>query len=208
MYLPSYWKRDNSSWKRKSHPWLIKQKGALCDMFSREDPYFPLVCFLNYAADSASERHLRSRLLLLPSRSCTTLLCFGKDIKAGCRRGARIFAECCRGPRRFAFRCGCRWYYAITNWWKTKIREVGLYPVDSKKRIDTVQCSDTVMRPPQDYDGGARLPAEAEQGDPRAAPMMICARLAGRAIIRVVGRCEDAQENSQLGEPRNNQLGR
>lgn len=63
-----------------------------------------------------------------------------------------------------------------------------------------MQCSGTVMRPPADYDGGARLPAEAEEGDPRAAPMMICARLAGRAIIRVVGRCEDAQENSQLGK--------
>lgn len=54
------------------------------------------------------------------------------------------------------------------------------------------------MRPPTDYDG-ARVPAEAEEGDPRAPAMMICARLAGRAIIRVVGRCEDAQENSQLG---------
>ncbi|CAH2100252.1 unnamed protein product [Euphydryas editha] len=53
------------------------------------------------------------------------------------------------------------------------------------------------MRPPTEYDG-ARMPAEAEEGDPRAPAMMICARLAGRAIIRVVGRCEDAQENSQL----------
>lgn len=56
------------------------------------------------------------------------------------------------------------------------------------------------MRPPADCDGNdARMPAEAEEHDPRARPMMICARLAGRAIIRVVGRCEDAQENSQLG---------
>lgn len=55
------------------------------------------------------------------------------------------------------------------------------------------------MRPPSEYDGNTRLPAEAEEGDPRAPAMMICARLAGRAIIRVVGRCEDAQENSQLG---------
>lgn len=55
------------------------------------------------------------------------------------------------------------------------------------------------MRPPTEYDGGARVPSEAEEGDPRVRPMMICARLAGRAIIRVVGRCEDAQENSQLG---------
>ncbi|XP_072935161.1 leucine-rich repeat-containing protein 20 isoform X1 [Epargyreus clarus] len=54
------------------------------------------------------------------------------------------------------------------------------------------------MRPPQEFDGGARMPAEAEEGDSRTPAMMICARLAGRAIIRVVGRCEDAQENSQL----------
>ncbi|CAH4016028.1 leucine-rich repeat-containing protein 57 isoform X1 [Pieris brassicae] len=53
------------------------------------------------------------------------------------------------------------------------------------------------MRPPSDYND-ARMPAEAEEGDTRAPAMMICARLAGRAIIRVVGRCEDAQENSQL----------
>lgn len=56
------------------------------------------------------------------------------------------------------------------------------------------------MRPPSEFDGGARMPAEAEEGDPRAPAMMICARLAGRAIIRVVSRCEDAQENSQLGK--------
>ena len=56
------------------------------------------------------------------------------------------------------------------------------------------------MRPPTEYEGGARVPTEAEEGNrPDARPMMICARLAGRAIIRVVGRCEDAQENSQLG---------
>lgn len=55
------------------------------------------------------------------------------------------------------------------------------------------------MRPPTEYDGAAPLPAEAEEVDPRARAMMICTRLAGRAIIRVVGRCEDAQENSQLG---------
>ncbi|CAK1548195.1 unnamed protein product [Leptosia nina] len=54
------------------------------------------------------------------------------------------------------------------------------------------------MRPPSEYND-SRMPAEAEEGDPRAPAMMICARLAGRAIIRVVGRCEDAQENSQLG---------
>lgn len=57
------------------------------------------------------------------------------------------------------------------------------------------------MRPPTEYDGGARVAGEAEEEGTRApAAMMICARLAGRAIIRVVGRCEDAQENSQLGK--------
>ncbi|VVD02234.1 unnamed protein product [Leptidea sinapis] len=57
------------------------------------------------------------------------------------------------------------------------------------------------MRPPSDYND-ARMPAEAEEPDRRAPAMMICARLAGRAIIRVVGRCEDAQENSQLAVTR------
>lgn len=28
---------------------------------------------------------------------------------------------------------------------------------------------------------------------------MMCTRIAGRAIIRVVGRCNDAQENENLG---------
>lgn len=56
------------------------------------------------------------------------------------------------------------------------------------------------MRPPSELDSNTRMPAEAEEIDPRAPAMMICARLAGRAIIRVVGRCEDAQENSQLGK--------
>lgn len=56
------------------------------------------------------------------------------------------------------------------------------------------------MRPPSELDSNTRMPAEAEEVDPRAPAMMICARLAGRAIIRVVGRCEDAQENSQLGK--------
>ncbi|KAL0850440.1 hypothetical protein ABMA28_012244 [Loxostege sticticalis] len=54
------------------------------------------------------------------------------------------------------------------------------------------------MRPPTDYEGSERMPAEATEVDPRAPAMMICARLAGHAVIRVVGRCEDAQENSQL----------
>lgn len=57
-----------------------------------------------------------------------------------------------------------------------------------------------MMRPPTEY-GAEPMTAEAEEHrDPRAPAMMICARLAGRAIIRVVGRCEEAQENSQLGK--------
>jgi len=29
---------------------------------------------------------------------------------------------------------------------------------------------------------------------------MMCTKLAGRAVIRVVGRCNDAQENQKLGK--------
>lgn len=71
--------------------------------------------FLRVLPPAANLRQLRSRrcerdgrLLLLPSPSRTTLLCFGNDIKAGCGRGARILPECYRGPRRIAFRCGGR----------------------------------------------------------------------------------------------------
>lgn len=43
--------------------------------------------------------------------------------------------------------------------------------------------------------------AEAEEAQQQnLGPMMICTRLAGRAIIRVVGRCNEAQENSNLGK--------
>lgn len=35
------------------------------------------------------------------------------------------------------------------------------------------------------------------QSDPA---YIMCNRLAGRGIVRVVGRCKDAQENSNLGE--------
>lgn len=31
---------------------------------------------------------------------------------------------------------------------------------------------------------------------------MMCTRQAGKAIIRVVGRCNDAKENENLGKPR------
>lgn len=49
------------------------------------------------------------------------------------------------------------------------------------------------MRPPAHYeeDGNNEMS--------RNGAMMICTRLAGRAIIRVVGRCNEAQENNNLG---------
>lgn len=56
------------------------------------------------------------------------------------------------------------------------------------------------MRPPSQY-GEDRMVAEAEDAQQQnLGPMMICTRLAGRAIIRVVGRCNEAQENSNLGK--------
>ena len=39
---------------------------------------------------------------------------------------------------------------------------------------------------------------ENEEPDPRMVAMMMVTRLAGRGIIRVVGRCNEAQENSNL----------
>ncbi|KAF7278854.1 hypothetical protein GWI33_007917 [Rhynchophorus ferrugineus] len=55
------------------------------------------------------------------------------------------------------------------------------------------------MRPPIQYDGQVAVEAEGEQPDPRMVAMMISTRLAGRAVIRVVGRCNEAQENQELG---------
>ncbi|XP_066140927.1 leucine-rich repeat-containing protein 20 isoform X1 [Euwallacea fornicatus] len=56
------------------------------------------------------------------------------------------------------------------------------------------------MRPPAQFDGQVATAneADAEQPDPRMVAMMISTRLAGRAVIRVVGRCEEAQENQEL----------
>lgn len=56
------------------------------------------------------------------------------------------------------------------------------------------------MRPPTQF--GEDIGNEAivaDEPDPRMRAMMICTRLAGRAIIRVVGRCNEAQENNNLG---------
>ncbi|XP_019868665.1 leucine-rich repeat-containing protein 20 [Aethina tumida] len=53
------------------------------------------------------------------------------------------------------------------------------------------------MRPPSQYP--EEIAAEPDQEpDPRMGAMMICTRLAGRAVIRVIGRCNEAQENSEL----------
>jgi len=52
------------------------------------------------------------------------------------------------------------------------------------------------MRPPQ---FGADITNQANN-EPNLAAVMHCTRMAGRAIIRVVGRCNDAKENKNLGE--------
>lgn len=56
------------------------------------------------------------------------------------------------------------------------------------------------MRPPSQYNQEIATEADNEEPDPRLVSMMICTRLAGRAVIRVVGRCNDAKENENLGE--------
>lgn len=40
---------------------------------------------------------------------------------------------------------------------------------------------------------------ENEEPDPRLMATMIITKLAGRGIVRVVGRCNEAQENNNLG---------
>lgn len=55
------------------------------------------------------------------------------------------------------------------------------------------------MRPPQ-FGEDITNQTNNENVDPRMGAMMICTRLAGRAIIRVVGRCNEAQENEKLGK--------
>lgn len=55
------------------------------------------------------------------------------------------------------------------------------------------------MRPPNSAFGeDITNQTNNEPADPRMAAMMICTRMAGRAIIRVVGRCNEAQENNML----------
>jgi len=53
------------------------------------------------------------------------------------------------------------------------------------------------MRPPSQFGEDITNQANNEP-DPRMGAMMICTRLAGRAIIRVVGRCDAAKENNNL----------
>lgn len=57
------------------------------------------------------------------------------------------------------------------------------------------------MRPPTQFGDMVTEGSEAEnEPDPRMISMMISTRLAGRAVIRVVGRCNEAQGNNNLGE--------
>lgn len=53
------------------------------------------------------------------------------------------------------------------------------------------------MRPPA-YNGDEVQQISQEQGE-RNVAMAVCVQLAGRAIIRVVSRCEEAQDNCNLG---------
>lgn len=108
-------KRDNAFWlKTESQNCLFKRETAnplwWTVTWRRLNPHIFSACFrLNLRQLRSRQYEWEARLLLLLSRSRTTLLCFGNDIKAGCRRGARIFTECFRGPRRIAFRSGRRW---------------------------------------------------------------------------------------------------
>ncbi|KAB0802653.1 hypothetical protein PPYR_04839 [Photinus pyralis] len=53
------------------------------------------------------------------------------------------------------------------------------------------------MRPPSQF-GNDITNQNDEEPDPRMISMIICTSLAGRAVTRVVGRCNDAKENSNL----------
>ncbi|CAH0384255.1 unnamed protein product [Bemisia tabaci] len=53
------------------------------------------------------------------------------------------------------------------------------------------------MRPPSPPRFNADI-ANQENTEPNMPAMMMCTQLAGRAIIRVVTRCNDAQENNNL----------
>lgn len=54
------------------------------------------------------------------------------------------------------------------------------------------------MRPPPSEFGADITNTANNENNNNMHPMMVCTRLAGRAIIRVVGRCNEAQENNNL----------
>jgi len=56
------------------------------------------------------------------------------------------------------------------------------------------------MRPPYNEEEVQQI--SQEQGE-RNVAMAVCVQLAGRAIIRVVSRCEEAQDNCNLGKVKN-----
>jgi hypothetical protein len=53
------------------------------------------------------------------------------------------------------------------------------------------------MRPPYNEEEVQQI--SQEQGE-RNVAMAVCVQLAGRAIIRVISRCEEAQDNCNLGK--------
>lgn len=54
------------------------------------------------------------------------------------------------------------------------------------------------MKPPYENTEGVIAQLSQEEGE-RNVATAICVQLAGRAIIRVVSRCEEAQDNCNLG---------
>lgn len=54
----------------------------------------------------------------------------------------------------------------------------------------------TIMRPPSEF--GTDTSRQSEEAETVSPAMVICTKLAGRAIIRVVGRCDEAQESNNL----------
>lgn len=54
------------------------------------------------------------------------------------------------------------------------------------------------MKPPHENAEGVIAQLSQEEGE-RNVATAICVQLAGRAIIRVVSRCEEAQDNCNLG---------
>lgn len=57
------------------------------------------------------------------------------------------------------------------------------------------------MKPPA-YNNAEEVQQISQEQGERNVAMAVCVQLAGRAIIRVVSRCEEAQDNCNLGECR------